>query len=49
MSEYSEDFDSNRSNNQTGGSDLHKMKMSIDLYSVRNMSNAANVFVAYQL
>ena len=52
MSDYSESFEknSNRSNNnQNSTTDMHKLKLSVDLLAVRNMSIAANVFVAYQL
>lgn len=51
MSEYSEEFEqnSNRSNNQNGGTEMHKLKLSVDLLSVRNMQIAANVFITYQL
>ena len=45
MSEYSESFESN---NNSGG-EMHKLKLSVDILSVRNFSTAANVFVSYQL
>ena len=51
MSEYSEEFEqnSNRSNKQNRGTEMHKLKLSFDLLSVRNMQIAANVFITYQL
>jgi centrosomal protein CEP120 len=47
MSEYSQE--SFESNNKSGGPEVHKLKLSIDLLSVRNFSTAANVFVTYEL
>jgi hypothetical protein len=49
MSDYSKDSFESNSNNQKGGTEMHKLKLSVDLLSVRNMTIAANIFVAYQL
>ena len=49
--EYSNSFDK-ESSGSMGNNDslsMHKLKLSIDLYSVRNMSMAANVYLTYQL
>ena len=54
MSEYDESFEqvssgSNPKNRSGDANALHKLKLSIDLLSVRNMNMAANVFLTYQL
>lgn len=49
--EYSNSFDKESSGSAANNdpSALHKLKLSIDLLSVRNMSMAANVYLSYQL
>ena len=48
--EYSNSFDKESNNSQkSDASTLHKLKLSIDLLSVRNMSIAANIYLSYQL
>lgn len=41
--------DASFENDSNKSSQMHNLKLSIDLMSVRNMAVAANVFVSYQL
>lgn len=46
--EYSNSFDKeSNGSNSNDPSSLHKLKLSIDLLSVRNMSMAANIYLTY--
>ena len=51
MSEFYSEYEQN-SNKSGAGDDQnapHKLKLSIDLASVRNMTTAANIIVAYEI
>jgi hypothetical protein len=47
--EYSNSFDKESNVSGNDSQSLHKLKLSIDLLSVRNMSMAANVYLSYEL
>lgn len=52
MSEFYSEYEQNSNKSGAGGDEanaLHKLKLSIDLASVRNMNTAANVIVAYEI
>ena len=52
MSEVYSEYEQNSNKSGAGGEEAnapHKLKLSIDLVSVRNMTMAANVIVAYEI
>lgn len=50
MSEFYSEYEQNSNKSGTEEANApHKLKLSIDLVSVRNMTTAANVIVAYEI